>query len=237
MSATEWTESDPSETGTSTPSPDHRVRALPGAIATVGVTVLLWMLSGPIGLVGGGVLFVSWAVLPATYAFAVGQIVFVALTRPASVTEVGLLPLALLELGLAGVLVGPELGSAVARRTAGRTLLGGALLSGVALASYALWGRVWIAATVLVGIGALGAYGLHRYELVVLGKVPESGTYEAGSDVPREPGRRDGEPAPDDGSTPDTERRDSSEEGDSYKGGNASEEGRFDPAGEGGETS
>lgn len=230
MSATEWPERGSSGTGTPTHSSDHRVRALPGAIATVAVTVLLWMVSGTLGLVGGGVLFVAWAALPSTYAFAVGQVVLVAVTRPTGVLEVGFLPLALLELGLAGVLVGPELRSADDRRTAGGTLFGGGLLSGVTLASYTLWDRVWVAATVLVGIGALGAYGLHRYELVVLGKVPDPegedgfGPDGAAADEAREPDRREDDSALDDESIPD-------EEGDS------DEDGRVDPDVERGETS
>lgn len=172
-SATEATERSAPETGVSRRSSGDRVRALPGGVAGLAVVALLWVVSGPIGLIGGGVLLVAWAVLPATYAFAVGQVAFVAVTRPDGLLDVGLLPLALVELGLVGVLVGPALRSARGRRTAVWTLLGAAALTGVALASYALWDRVWLAAGVLVGFGALGTYGLHRYELVVLGKVPD----------------------------------------------------------------
>ncbi|MEF8843572.1 MAG: hypothetical protein V5A62_18425 [Haloarculaceae archaeon] len=157
-------------------SSNRRVRSLPGGIAAVAVTALLWMLSGGLGLVGGGVLLAAWAVLPATYAFAIGQVAFVTATRsgtlPDAGLDVGLLVPVLVEIGLVGVLVGPVVRSTGGRRTAGWTLLGTAVLGGIALGSYALWDRVWVAAAVLVGLVGLVAYGLHRYELVVLGKVP-----------------------------------------------------------------
>ena len=211
MSVTESAGRGPAERGTTDGSATGDVRALPGGVAAVAVGALLWVVGGPPGLVGGGVLFVAWAVLPATYAFAVGQVVFVAVTRPAGVLEAGLLPLALVELGLAVVLVAPNLQSGRIRRSAAWILLGGSVLVGVALGSYTLWDRVWVAATVLVGIGAIGAYGLHRYELVVLGKVAdpddEDGARpeEADTGVAREPDRSDDEPAPDDELTPDDE--------------------------------
>lgn len=172
MSATERTEHTGAGNGASTGALERRGRSIPGGIAVIAVIVLLWMVSGQIGFVGGAVLAVAWAVLPATYAFAVGQVAFVAVTRQTGLLDAGLLPLALVEVGLLGVLVGPSLRSARGRRTAASTLLGAAVLGGIVLASYALWDRVWVAAAVLVGVGALGAYGLHRYELVVLGKVP-----------------------------------------------------------------
>jgi len=172
MSAAERTEHTGAGNGASTGALERRGRSIPGGIGVIAVIVLLWMVSGQIGLVGGAVLAVAWAVLPATYAFAIGQVAFVAVTRQAGLLDTGLLALALVEVGLLGVLVGPSLRSTRGRRTAAATLLGTAVLGGVALASYALWDRVWIAAAVLVGVGALGAYGLHRYELVVLGKVP-----------------------------------------------------------------
>ena len=173
MSATETLKSEASGARTSTQSSEDRIRALPGGIAVLVVGTLLWVVSGGIGLVGGGVLLVAWAVLPATYAFTVGQIAVVAVTRPGGLSALDILPLALIELGLAGVLVGPALRSAQGRRTAAWTLLAGSLLGGVALTSYALWDREWIAAVSLIGLGCLGAYGLHRYEMVVLGKVPD----------------------------------------------------------------
>jgi hypothetical protein len=115
-----------------------------------------------------------WATLPATYAFAIGQLAFVAVTRPESLLDIGLLPLAVIEVGLVGVLVGPVLGSATGRRTAVWTIIGGSLLGGATLASYALSDRMWVAAALLVALGILGGYGIHRYELVALGKVTES---------------------------------------------------------------
>jgi hypothetical protein len=186
MSATETVKSEASGTGTPTQSSEDRVRALPGGIAVLVVGTLLWMVSGSIGLVGGGVLLVAWTVLPATYAFAVGQIAVVAVTRPEGLSTLDILPLAVIELGLAGVLIGPALRSAQGRRTAAWTLLAGSLLGGVALTSYALWNQEWIAAVSLIGLGCLGAYGLHRYEMVVLGKVPElneGSTPDEGTDL------------------------------------------------------
>lgn len=173
VSATERTERSVAESDASAEVPGRRVRSIPGGIAVIAVIVLLWMVRGRLGLVGGAVLLVAWAVLPATYAFAVGQVAFVAVTRQPDLFDTGLLPLALVEVGLLGVLVGPDLRSARGRRTAALILLGATVLGGIALGSYALWDRVWVAATVLVGVGSLGAYGLHRYELVVLGKVPD----------------------------------------------------------------
>ena len=156
-------------------SPNRRARAFLGGIAAVAVTLGFWVVSGTLGLVGGGVLLVAWAVLPATYAFAIGQIAFIAVTRPETLSETGLLIPVLVEVGLVGVLVGPAIQSPRGRQTAGWTLLGTAVLGGIALGSYAFWDQLWIAATVLVGLSALVTYGFHRYELVVLGKVPDPG--------------------------------------------------------------
>lgn len=174
VSAAEWTEERAAEADDSTRSATHRVRALPGGLAALGVAALLWVLEGTIGLVSGGVLLLTWATLPPTYAFAVGQVAFVAVTRPESLLDIGLLPLAVIELGLVGVLVGPDLRSATGRRTAVWTIIGGSLLGGATLTSYALSDRSWIAAALLVALGIFGGYGIHRYELVALGKVTES---------------------------------------------------------------
>lgn len=168
-----WTEGRSEAAGNARVPPLRSVRTLPGGIAAVMVTALLWTVSGTVGLAGGGILLAAWAVLPATYAFAVGQVVFVAVTRPDGLLDIGLLSLLLVELGLIAVLVGPTLRSTGGWRMAVWILLGGGVLSGVALVSYALWDRVWIAATVLASIVVLAAYGFHRYELVVLGKVPD----------------------------------------------------------------
>ena len=82
MPATESAGHSPVEPGTTDGSAAGGVRALPGGVAAVAVGVLLWVVGGRLGLVGGGALLVAWAVLPATYAFAVGQVVLVAATRP-----------------------------------------------------------------------------------------------------------------------------------------------------------
>lgn len=171
MSAAEWSEGGTTETLVR--APHSRVRSVLGGVAIVVVTILLWMLSGFLGLLGGGLLFLAWAALPATYTFAVGQVIFIGVTRQDSLLELGLLPVMLVELGLGGILVGPMLRSIAGRRSAVWTLLGGSILAVLALSSYVLWERVWVAATILIGITALVAYGFHRYELVVLGKVPD----------------------------------------------------------------
>lgn len=149
------------------------IRALPGGIAIIAISALLWLVGGNIGLAGGVVLLGAWALLPAVYAFAIGQVVLLTVTQPVTSTESNFLLLSLLELGLVGVLVGPSLRSTRGRHTVVWILLGTAALSGVTLASYALWGRIWLATAVLVSVGSLGSYVIHRYELVVLGKVPD----------------------------------------------------------------
>lgn len=172
---------DEGPTGTERLRFDARYARL-GAASAVVASVGLVALAGLPGVVAAAALVAAWVLLPASYAFALGQVALVALAPGG-----GLLGVAVAEAGLLGVLLAPattlpEPGPPVALAVA--WALGGVALAWASAggtggtAGTAGAGTVgagvlapWQAGFALIAVTALAAYGLHRYQLVSLGLV------------------------------------------------------------------
>lgn len=145
--------------------------------ALLAAAGLAW-LGGAVGAASGAAIVALALVAPGPFAVAVGT---VGLAAVVPATPAGLpadLPLAAVGLavaGLAGVLFGPDLRSAAGRRTAGLGVGVAGLLAGAGAAAQATWGATWVAAGVLALLVAVVGYGLHRYERVAVGMVPDVG--------------------------------------------------------------
>lgn len=171
-------------------------RTQTGAATAFVVAAAFVGLAGLPGLAAGATVVAAWYFLPATYAFALGHVALAA-AFPAG----GLVPIAVVEVGLVALLFvsarsserpaariarpdvegerpetegeRPRIGDR-SRRTAavavGWLLLGGAL----AVASSTALLDVSLAAVLLAGVTAFAIYGLHRYQLVALGRVGET---------------------------------------------------------------
>lgn len=144
------------------------------------------LVGGFSGVVAAVALGVAWYALPAPYAVAGGYLLFVALLPAAP----SLLQIAPVGLGLLGVLAAAAPGTARGRFVA--ALAGTALLlSGVAGFGFQLGGLT----TAAVSVGAVAlllGYGLHRYELLRVGRLDTSRSHpdatathrsDAGSDA------------------------------------------------------
>ena len=147
---------------------DERTRL--GAVGVVVAGIGLVALAGLPGVVAAVLLAVAWILLPATYAFAVGQIALVALA-----SDGALVGFAAVEVGLLGVLLAPA--TRLADPVPPVALAVAWVLAGVALA----WASTgagapldpWLAGLALVTLTALAAYVVHRYQLVALGLVAD----------------------------------------------------------------
>lgn len=152
--------------GSNTPHLSWTARAF-AALGTFVATLAVGVAVGPLAAlmivaVGGALLLAS-----TTAAFALGQVVLVALVPPGGAFAI----LVIAEIGLLGVLCSP----AVDHHDPGRLLVA-SLLAGLAVGATG-WltlrssQGVWPAAGVLVVVTAFLAYGIHRYERVTLGLV------------------------------------------------------------------
>lgn len=167
------------------PVPDRRTRA--GAATVVLAAVAFVGFGGLLGAAAAGLLALTWYVLGASYAFAVGQLGLVA-AFPEVNLQVGVL-----EVLLFGVLLAPATewdgrGPAPDEESdldegsgsgAERNLpddLAVAVTSAFAFIGAAFWWAssqglvgVLLASALLVGLLSLAGYGLHRYQLIALG--------------------------------------------------------------------
>ncbi|WP_122088202.1 hypothetical protein [Halalkalicoccus subterraneus] len=118
----------------------------------------------PIGIAGGVAIGLLWLTLPVIYAVALGHLLVVALTVDGFET----LAIAVAELGLFGMLVAAiptfyDRGAVTSMTVFVFGLF--VFVFGIAFVSSE---ALWIGALALVVVGALVAYGMHRYELVSL---------------------------------------------------------------------
>lgn len=133
-----------------------------GGSAAVVAAVGFWLSAGPAGIVAGALVVGTWALVDYVYAFALGQVLFVALAqtpvRPAS---------AVAQVGLFGVLLAPSVREAPLR-TLGAFAVSAAGLVGVVAGLRDVSGHLWPAMVALGVTVAFCSYGLHRYQLVTL---------------------------------------------------------------------
>lgn len=138
-----------------------------GALLAAGALVLF---AGAPGIAAAAAVLATWFALPATYAFALGNVALVALVGSSDLVR-----LAVVEAGLvvallapAGRLDGPGRPVALA--------LGG-VAAGAGLAWAASRGALGTATAGLAVVAAtgLGGYGLHRYQLAALGHAGDGG--------------------------------------------------------------
>lgn len=139
-------------------------------LGPVGLVVFgggMGSVAGVPGLVAGVGVAAVWYALGTPYAIAVGHLLLAALVPtvpplPAlAAVELGTL---LLLAGDAGVTAGPG-----RRSIAGLVAFGG-LLAALG-AARSVTEELWLLAAALVGVTAVAAYGLHRYERVRMGLV------------------------------------------------------------------
>lgn len=126
---------------------------------------------GAPGALAGLAALAVWVALGAPYAVAGGTIALAAAVLD------GLAPLsvALVGAGFLAVVLAPAVRTPAPGRFAAVTLASALGLGGVAWA-VARVAPLWVAAAALLGALGLAAYGLHRYELVRLGLVPQTAT-------------------------------------------------------------
>lgn len=141
-------------------------RSLAGGAAAILAAVALVAIGGSLGVVAGLAVVGTWYALGPLYAFTIGTVAVVALAGQAPTTE-----LAGPTLAVFGILIAPDLTTPRGRRLAAGTVLGTALLGGLAVGTFALWDTIWITAGLLTAVGAVVAYVLHRYDLIVTGVV------------------------------------------------------------------
>lgn len=134
-----------------------------GAAAVLAGGVLV-VLDGTPGAVAALALVGCWYVLGPVYAVAVGQVAVAALAGNWSLPV-----LAGAELAVLAVLVAPDLANAGGRRLAGGTVVGAAILAGIAYGAQGTWETTWATVVVLAFVTAFAAYTFHRYERVATG--------------------------------------------------------------------
>lgn len=168
------------------PTPNTAAVSSPLSIAALLVlTALATIAAGPLGVLAGLVTAVTWYGLGVPYALAAGHVVLAA----AFGGGVAPLEFLLVELGFLAVLLAALVDDAGPRGTVAVGTLSavGLVAVGWAVGQAA---PLWLAAGTVCGAFALVAYGLHRYELVRLGLVPDA---EAETDT-----KDDGQPEPGD---------------------------------------
>ncbi|UPV76650.1 hypothetical protein M0R89_19150 (plasmid) [Halorussus limi] len=138
--------------------------------ASVLVVAGAFVLSaGAPGIAAAAAVLAVWFALPATYAFALGNVALAALVGSGDVVQ-----LAVAEAGLLGVLLAPA--GALDRPGRPVAIAVGGAAAGAALAWAASRGAVglWVAGLAIVAATGLGGYGLHRYQLVELDSVGDA---------------------------------------------------------------
>lgn len=138
------------------------------AFGVLVATAVLVAVAGPFGIALAFLTGSVWYLVSSPVAFAVGQLVFVALMPERT--------LALFFLGQAGLamfLLGPIVDDDHSLRAVVALLAGGALLGAMTWLGL-LTGELWIGAVVLLASGVAIGYLMHRYERVRLGLVEPS---------------------------------------------------------------
>lgn len=165
-------------------------RTRSGGVAVILLTVTVAVIAGPVGALAGLAIAATWYGFGTPYAIAA-----------AAVLLVGLFPDGIdvfsFVLGTAAIVLLILSEAARTRRrirTGAVTLVSIAVLGGVGWGAHEAW-PLWIAVSGTLVVLALLCYGLHRYELVVLGLVSgdrSSGVRSDGERVDRSGNRISG---------------------------------------------
>jgi hypothetical protein len=138
-------------------------------IGALLVAILCTVAIGLPGFLAGIVFLLLWYTTPPLYTVAFGQLVVGALSDGIAVNY-----LALMEIGLLAVLVGPSL---TLDRPRWRVIITSGVAIGFGATALAIvrWSdRLWLAVGFVLLVFASVSYGLHRYEHVALGLVEET---------------------------------------------------------------
>lgn len=130
-----------------------------GLAGALGATVGLWLVAGPVGGVTGIALIGVWLLIPALYAYVLGQLVVLAVVPP----SVSVAPLILIEAGLLWILLSPAIGWPDPWRTIGYTSIGGGILAGVVFLVIDASGALWVGGLLLIAIIIALTDEVHRY--------------------------------------------------------------------------
>jgi hypothetical protein len=140
-----------------------------GGVAAVVAAAGIALFGGLWGVAAGVLLVGAWALGGHVYAFALGQVLIVAIW-----SDPTLLRVTVAQAGLFGLLVAPGLGD-VPTRTVGAFVVASAGLIGVVAGVRDVTGHFWVAMVALGATVAICGYTLHRYQLVTLGLVEGDG--------------------------------------------------------------
>lgn len=146
-------------------------RQWPTILGLAVLTAVCAVVAGPIGAIAGVTTAVIWYGLGLPYAIAAGHVVL------AAGTDIGIAAIVAVELGFLAVVLASLVGHPSSRPAAGVALVSAVGLIGAALLVSTFY-ALWLAAAIVLGGIALGAYGLHRYELVRLGLVADDNPAE-----------------------------------------------------------
>lgn len=164
--------------GRSTDPKNELRRELPVMLMVAVLTVMFAFVVGPFGVLAGAVTAAIWYAFGIPYAVAGGHVTLVALF-PDGIDGASL---ALIETAFVGLLLASLLQTINPRQIAG-TALGSAL--GLASIPWLIRQSQpsWIAAGVFLALFGVAMYGVHRYELVRLGLVPDEPPNDGTSDT------------------------------------------------------
>jgi len=156
-------DTNPSDAATTALRPTESRRLTIGALGILGLTAVLWWLSGTPALIASLVLTAVWYVGSAPYAVAGAHVALVAL-----IPAVPLAALVAFEASALVVLLGdvwdPGGGVPVGTALASAVCVGG--LAAIGYVTLETTGRSWAVGLLLGLVAAVSAYGLHRYAIV-----------------------------------------------------------------------
>lgn len=147
--------------------PDRsRMEIIAMLIAGVGFALV----GGLAGVASALTVGIVWLLLPAVYAVALGYVLLTALTVSSST----LFEFIVVGFGLFAVLLAPTSRFYRRKTLISVTVFAAAALFSVFAIAFTIADTLWIEVLALIVTWALAVYGIHRYELVVLGIVEGS---------------------------------------------------------------
>ncbi len=144
-----------------------RIAKVVAALGTLVATLAVGVAVGPLGVLMAAGLVSALYFISTTAAFALGQVVLVALVPASGAFAI----LVLAEIGLLGVLFSTAVDHHDPARLLVVSLLAGLVIGSIGWLGFQASQTVWIVAGALALATAFFAYGIHRYERVMLGLV------------------------------------------------------------------